>query len=146
MLCCKRRKNGYLFSEEITKMKKDIENRVDVELLVNTFYDGIKVHSLLGPIFNVSANVNWETHLPKMYSFWSSLLLGEQSFNGNPMATHISLSKNIPLTTLEFTEWIQLFNTTVDGLFEGEKANEAKTRAANIARLMLFKIEAYTGI
>lgn len=127
-------------------MKKDIESREDVELLVNTFYDGIKVHNLLGPIFNVSANVNWETHLPKMYSFWSSLLLGEHSFTGNPMATHIALSKNIPLTALEFSEWIQLFNATVDDLFEGEKANEAKIRAANIARLMLFKIEAASSI
>ena len=127
-------------------MKKDIESREDVELLVNTFYDGIKVHNLLSPIFNVSANVNWETHLPKMYSFWSSLLLGEHSFTGNPMATHIALSKNIPLTSLEFSEWIQLFNATVDDLFEGEKANEAKIRAANIARLMLFKIEAASSI
>lgn len=127
-------------------MKKDIESREDVELLVNTFYDGIKVHNLLSPIFNVSANVNWETHLPKMYSFWSSLLLGEHSFTGNPMATHIALSKNIPLTALEFSEWIQLFNATVDDLFEGEKANEAKIRAANIARLMLFKIEADSSI
>ena len=127
-------------------MKKDIESREDVELLVNTFYDGIKVHNLLSPIFNVSANVNWETHLPKMYSFWSSLLLGEHSFTGNPMATHIALSKNIPLTSLEFSEWIQLFNATVDDLFEGEKANEAKIRAANIARLMLFNIEAASSI
>ncbi|MBK7681369.1 MAG: group III truncated hemoglobin [Bacteroidetes bacterium] len=87
-----------------------------------------------------------ETHLPKMYSFWSSLLLGEHSFTGNPMATHIALSKNIPLTALEFSEWIQLFNATVDDLFEGEKANEAKIRAANIARLMLFKIEAASSI
>lgn len=122
-------------------MKNDIATRADIELLVNTFYDGIKVHSLLGPIFNDMAKVNWETHLPKMYSFWSSLLLSEHSFSGNPMATHIALSKNIPLTALEFSEWIELFNSTVDGLFEGEKANEAKIRAANIARLMLFKIE-----
>lgn len=122
-------------------MKNDIATRADVELLVNTFYDGIRVHSLLGHIFNDMAKVNWETHLPKMYSFWSSLLLGEHSFTGNPMATHIALSKSIPLTALEFSEWIQLFNATVDDLFEGEKANEAKIRAANIARLMLFKIE-----
>ena len=128
--------------QTMIKTKADIATREDIELLVNTFYDGIRVHSLLGPIFNDMANVNWETHLPKMYSFWSSLLLGEHSFSGNPMATHIALSKNIPLTALEFSEWIELFNATVDGLFEGEKANEAKIRAANIARLMLFKIEA----
>lgn len=128
------------------KTKNDITTRRDIILLVDTFYDSVKTHSLLGPIFNVTANVNWETHLPKMYSFWSSLLLGEHSFSGNPMATHIALSKNIPLTTLEFSAWIELFNATVDNLFEGEKAEEAKTRAANIARLMLFKIEAASSI
>ena len=127
-------------------MKKDIESRADVELLVNTFYDGIRAHTLLGPIFNDIAQVNWETHLPKMYSFWSSILLGEHSFSGNPMATHIQLSKTIPLSNVEFSAWIELFNTTVDGLFEGEKAEEAKIRAANIARLMMFKIEAVSGI
>lgn len=123
----------------------DIESRADVELLVNTFYDSIRAHPLLGPIFNDIAQVNWETHLPKMYSFWGSLLLGEHSFSGNPMATHIQLSKTIPLSSIEFSAWIELFNATVDGLFQGEKATEAKTRAANIARLMLFKIEAALG-
>jgi hemoglobin len=126
--------------------KRDIATREDIILMVNTFYEGVRAHALLGPIFNDIARVNWETHLPKMYSFWSSLLLGEHSFIGNPMATHITLSKNIPLTALEFSEWIELFNSTVDDLFEGEKALEAKTRAANIARLMLFKIEAANSI
>jgi len=128
------------------KTKTDITTREDVILLVNTFYDGIRAHALLGPIFNNIAKVNWETHLPKMYSFWSSILLGEYSFTGNPMATHVNLSKSVPLTEKEFSAWIILFDATVNNLFEGEKAEEAKTRAANIARLMLFKIEAAAGI
>lgn len=123
-------------------MKRDIESREDVELLVNTFYDKIRINELLGPIFNEVAKVNWETHLPKMYSFWSSLLLGEHSFSGNPMMKHVELSKQTAMTEAEFSEWLLHFNQTVDDLFEGERANEAKVRAANIARLMLFKIEA----
>lgn len=128
------------------KIKTDITTREDIILLVNTFYDGVKAHPLLGPIFNDIAQVNWETHLPKMYSFWSSILLGEHSFTGNPMATHVNLSKTVPLTEKEFSAWIILFDTTVNNLFEGEKAEEAKTRAANIARLMMFKIEAAASI
>lgn len=123
-------------------MKRDIESRDDVELLVNTFYNKIRVNELLGPIFNEVAKVDWETHLPKMYSFWASLLLGEHSFSGNPMMKHVELSKQTAMTETEFSEWLLHFNQTVDELFEGERANEAKVRAANIARLMLFKIEA----
>jgi hemoglobin len=122
-------------------MKKDIENRDDVELLVNTFYDKIKTNAILGHIFNDVAKINWEEHLPKMYSFWASLLLGEHSYTGNPMIKHVELSKLTAMTATEFSEWISLFYQTLDDLFEGERANEAKIRAANIARLMLHKIE-----
>ena len=123
-------------------MKKDIETREDIELLVNSFYDKIKTNAILGHIFNDVAKINWEEHLPKMYSFWASLLLGEHSFSGNPMIKHVELSKLTAMTETEFSEWLLLFSQTLDDLFEGNRANEAKTRAANIARLMLHKIQA----
>ena len=121
-------------------MKKDIENREDIILLVNTFYNSVKENKTLGYIFNDVAKIEWESHLPKMYSFWASLLLDEHSFSGNPMEKHIALSKITSMTETEFSEWILLFTNTVDALFEGETANEAKLRAGNIARLMLHKI------
>lgn len=122
-------------------MKKDIESAADIELMVNSFYNVVKSNSILGPIFKDVAKVDWQTHLPKMYSFWSSLLLGEHSYSGNPMVKHIALSKITPLTETEFSTWLLLFNRTVDLHFQGSKAEEAKSRAANIARLMLHKIE-----
>lgn len=66
-------------------MKKDLYNREDVELLVDTFYDKVKANATIGYIFNDIAKVDWENHLPLMYSFWASILLGEHSFSGNPM-------------------------------------------------------------
>lgn len=122
-------------------MKNDITNKPDIELLVNTFYDKVKTIKIIGHIFNDVAKVDWEHHLPKMYSFWASLLLGEHSFSGNPMQKHIALSKLTTMSEVEFSEWFSLFIQTTDELFEGEKAEEAKTRAANIARLMLHKIQ-----
>jgi len=124
-------------------MKNDIVNRKDVELLVNTFYEKVKVDKVISHIFNDVAEVDWATHLPRMYSFWASLLLGEHSFSGNPMKKHIELSNLTAMTEAEFSEWLLLFFQTTDELFEGEKAEEAKSRAVNIARLMLHKIQTH---
>lgn len=127
-------------------MKKDITEREDVVLLVNTFYIKVNSSPILGPIFNDVARIDWDTHLPKMHSFWSSLLLGEQSFSGNPMKKHIHLSTRTTMSETEFSEWLRLFYETVDDLFEGNIATEAKIRASNIAQLMLQKIQAHNHI
>ncbi len=123
------------------KERPDIENAADIRLLVDTFYDKVRSNAVIGYIFNDVANVDWEHHLPKMYAFWGSILLGEHSYSGHPMSTHIELSKKTSLAEKEFSEWLLLFTQTVDELFTGEKAHEAKLRAANIARLMLHKIK-----
>jgi len=122
-------------------MKPDITNRADVEQLVNSFYAKVNENQTLSPIFNEVAKVDWPHHLPKMYSFWSSLLLGEQSYTGNPMIKHIDLSRQTEMTELQFSTWLILFTETVNELYEGDKAEEAKSRAANIARLMQHKIQ-----
>ncbi|MBK8516742.1 MAG: group III truncated hemoglobin [Saprospiraceae bacterium] len=122
-------------------MKKDIESKEDIILLVNTFYDSVKENKTIGYIFSDVAKINWETHLPKMYSFWASVLLAEQSYTANPMIKHIALSKITPMTETEFNEWLLLFTKTVDDLFAGQIASDAKFKAGNIARLMLHKIQ-----
>lgn len=122
-------------------MKKDIGSREDIVKLVDTFYERVRRNKTIGPIFNDVAKVNWEAHMPRMYDFWSGMLLGDNSYTGNPMTPHIQLSKRTPMTDTEFSEWLSLFTDTVDDLFEGEIAQEAKTRAENIARLMMFKIQ-----
>ncbi len=128
--------SGYIY-----EMKNDISTHEDIVLLVNTFYEKVKKNETLNYIFSDVAKLNWEAHLPVMYSFWASMLLDEQTYKGNPMTKHIELSRMTPLTEKEFSEWLLLFTETVDELFEGNKADEAKTRAANIARLMLHKIQ-----
>jgi hemoglobin len=123
-------------------MKKDIQSSEDIVLLVNTFYDSVKINPTLGFIFDDVAKVNWEMHLPKMYAFWGSILLEEHSYDGNPMIKHIQLGRQVSLAENEFTEWLALFWATVDHLFEGPVAEVAKVRSANIARLMLHKVKA----
>lgn len=122
-------------------MKKDITSREDIKNLVDSFYDKVRKNEVLGYIFNDIAKVNWKEHLPVMYDFWSSMLLGDRSYQGNPMSKHVDLAKITPLTEKEFSEWLKLFTLTVDDLFEGQKADEAQSRARSIAGLIQHKIQ-----
>lgn len=120
--------------------KKDIENVADIKLLIDRFYEQVKQDDTIGYIFNDVARVNWEEHLPTMYSFWSTTLLGVGSYDSNPMEKHILLSKKTPLTSAHFERWLQLWTATIDSNFYGRKAEEAKSRGRSIADLMLLKI------
>ncbi|MGM9477541.1 group III truncated hemoglobin [Pedobacter sp. GSP4] len=123
-------------------MKKDIHNRADIILLVDTFYQRIQQNSKLGPIFTDIAKVDWQHHLPKMYDFWESILFAKAVYKGNPMLTHFALNNKVPLQTLEFETWKNLFYQTVDDLFAGANAELIKQKAQSIADLMHFKLNA----
>lgn len=111
----------------------DIIDRNDVMKFVDRFYDKVKEDSLLGPEFS---HVNWSHHLPVMYSFWCSMLLGEQSYRGNPLQRHMAL----PIGTEHFNRWLQLFRETIDENFFGVNAREMKMRAQAIARVFQIKM------
>lgn len=122
-------------------MKNDLSNKTDIELLVNTFYDQVKQDETIGYIFTDVAKVDWDHHLPIMYSFWEMMLFGTGGYKGDPMTKHIQLNMKTPLNQVHFDRWKKIFTDTVDQLFEGEKANEAKQRASHIANLMAHKVQ-----
>ncbi len=121
-------------------MKKDIEARSDIELLVNSFYDKVKVDEVIGFIFNDIVQVHWEHHLPIMYDFWENTLFYTGGYTGNPMQIHQKLNQVVPLTADHFKAWLHLFVSNVDELFIGEKAELAKQRAMSISTIMQLKI------
>lgn len=116
--------------------KHDITSLEDIKLLVDTFYNKVAEDALLAPVFNERLGDRWLPHLEKMYTFWQTLLLQEQTYNGAPFPPHAKL----PVDETHFTEWLQLFTQTVDNLFSGEKADEAKWRAGKMAEMFRFKI------
>jgi hemoglobin len=120
-------------------MKKDITDRKDIELLVDAFYEKIKTDDVIGYLFTDVAKVNWQLHLPKMYDFWENILFQTGNYNGNPMLSHKELNDKSPMEAAHFRHWTHLFNKTVDEIFEGQKANEIKLRATNIAEVMRYK-------
>jgi len=126
-------------------MKKDIEDRNDIQFLVNSFYDKVKIDCTIGFIFTDIAQMNWEKHLPVMYDFWENTLFYTGGYRGNPMEKHIRLNQQFPLTTEHFKQWTNLFTSTVDEWFAGEKAELAKQRALSISNVMQIKILYQTG-
>ncbi len=109
----------------------------DIKLLVDTFYDRIREDELLGPIFNERIQDRWPIHLEKMYKFWQTVLLQEHTYFGSPFPPHAQL----PVGHEHFAAWVALFNKTVDELFTGDKATEAKWRAQKMAELFEAKID-----
>jgi hemoglobin len=124
-------------------MKQDINGMEDIKRLVNTFYGRVQHDDLLGHVFNDVAQVNWEKHLPLMYSFWDTVLFGHASFKGNPIAKHTALNKQTPLTPAHFNRWLEIWHATIDELFEGETAASAKHKADMMRTLMLYKVNQF---
>ena len=120
-------------------MKPDIQNRKDIEVLVNAFYEKVKTDAVIGYLFNDVAQVNWATHLPKMYDFWENILFFTGNYDGNPMAKHKELHQKSTMNPSHFAHWNKLFTETVDHIYEGAKAEEIKNRALNISAAMMYK-------
>lgn len=121
--------------------KHDIQSITDIKTLIDSFYHKVRKDDLIGYIFNEIAQVNWEHHLPKMYSFWEFLLLGGESYQGNPMEPHRALNQKVQLKKEFFDRWVDLFKQTVDEHFMGIVAEEAKNKAMLIAMTWIPKFE-----
>ena len=115
----------------------DIQNKKDIQLFVDCFYDKVNVDNLLGPIFNERAAIDWAEHKPKLYDFWNSILFQSGEYKGRPFPVHLALGK---LHDYEFFRWIKLFTETIDECFKGVVAEKAKLSAKNIANTLMFKL------
>lgn len=110
----------------------DISTENDISLLVNTFYTRVRGDALLFAVFDPIVKDNWDRHLQRMVDFWSTLLLYTKKFTDDPLKKHLPL----PIDKVHFDRWLMLFNETIDELFKGQIAENAKKRANSIARIM----------
>lgn len=120
--------------------KFDIAGREQIEQLVNTFYQRVKSDAVLGFIFERVALTNWETHLPRMYAFWETVLFRSGDYTGNPIAAHAKLVPQTEMGRLQFDHWLHLFRRTVDDLFAGEKTEHLKRCAEDMANVIYSRI------
>lgn len=125
--------------------KKDIESKEDVFLLVTEFYKKVRQDEVLGPFFN-RVITDWDAHLERLTVFWESSLFMtkklDERYLGNPLAVHIKVDQenDNAITQVHFGLWMNLWFATLDELFEGEVAENAKNRARKMGTFMYMNI------
>lgn len=125
---------------------EDIVSQADVKELIDAFYKKVIVDPVIGSFFTDVVQLSWEEHIPIMNNFWGSILLGTNTYHGNPMIKHIELDKKQVLLPEHFERWLELWQNTVHEHYRGMTADEAVSRAKNIAALMQHKVERSRGI
>jgi hemoglobin len=99
--------------------------------LVYGFYDRVRADPLLGPVFDATLAGRWDDHLPKMCTFWGSLVLGAKQYRGNVQQAHQPIEGVEPQ---HFSRWLYLFLDTVESRYQPAAAVRFMEPALRIAQ------------
>ena len=127
--------------EASTETRTDIETRDDCERLCRAFYDKALTDHYIGWLFVDVAKMDLEAHMPRITSFWETVLLGAQTYHGGAFRPHVAIHRQAPLSAAHFGRWLTLWYETVDELFEGERAELAKAHANRVAHAFHGRLE-----
>ncbi len=126
--------------------RPDIETRADVERLVRALYEQALADPIIGFIFTDVAKLDLEAHLPEIASFWETVLLGAQSYRGGAFRLHAELHAKVGLREGHFNRWLQLWFGTVDELFAGPTANQAKIHALRVGHALHQRLQSFPSL
>ena len=105
----------------------DIETRADCERLVRAFYAKALDDPIIGFIFVDVAKLDLEAHVPRITSFWETMLLGAQSYTGGAFHPHAELHAKVECArALRALAAALVVGDAVDELFAGDRADLAK--------------------
>ncbi|HIE45640.1 MAG TPA: group III truncated hemoglobin [Flavobacteriaceae bacterium] len=122
-------------------MKKEIENREDLYLLVSKFYVKLLKDDNIKHFFDDMVKENTlEDHLQILVDFWDNILFYTGAYRRNAMRPHLLLNQTKPFQKEHFKIWLNHFNNTLDENFTGQLVHAAKTRAQSIAMVMELKV------
>ena len=124
--------------------RSDIESRADCERLVRAFYGRALTDPIIGFIFVDVAHLDLDAHVPKIASFWETILLGAQSYGGGAFRPHAEIHAKAPLRRGHFERWLWLWSETIDELFAGPRAELAKAHASRVASAFHARLEGLT--
>jgi hemoglobin len=103
--------------------------------MVVRFYTKVLEDKVVGSFFiaklgNDLESDYWKPHIETLVNFWSSIILQDGSYGGNPLAPHFSIGE---LNKGVFEQWLKLFFETVDEVFIPKLGLEFKNRSEIIA-------------
>ncbi len=82
--------------------------------MVDTFYARVREDAVLSPIFESRLAGKWDEHMPRMYAFWTKILLGKGDFQSNVFGKHMALAG---IEREHFVHWLSLFRLTAIEVF-----------------------------
>ena len=112
-----------------------IVNREHITEMVIRFYTRVLADETVGPFFIAKLgddlkNKYWKPHIDLLINFWSTMILQDESYFGNPLRPHFHIGE---LQTSVFKQWLKLFFETVDEVFIPKVGAEFKERSEIIA-------------
>ena len=116
--------------KERDKERDTAISEASIRLMVDSFYAKVRADEVLGPVFADALHGQWDEHMPRMYRFWSTLLLGTRSFQGRVADKHMALPG---ITPEHFARWLGLFKETLDRIYTRETAEYILQIAGRIA-------------
>jgi hemoglobin len=111
----------------------DINSELDIDILVRKFYDKLLNDKLMSPYFQ---DLDLESHFKNIVAFWSLILLDKPGYQNNVFEKHARLEIN----ETHFERWVLLFCETIDDLYNGQKADLAKSRAHILSYTFISKM------
>ena len=122
-------------------MRKQIEDRADIDVLVHAFYTKIRADEEIGFYFNTMIK-DWNAHLEKLTDFWETNLFAVKKYRGNPHAIHNEVDEHFEgeITSNEFGIWLNYWFQTLDELFEGENVETLKRRARKMGTFLFMSM------
>ena len=102
---------------------------------IKPFYDDVRQHSALGPIF-INQIENWPKHLLRITEFWARQMGGPSKYDGGFAGAHLRL--NIPPGLI--AEWLQLFQFNCQRQLSEPESSEmyalAERLGSNLQRIL----------
>jgi hemoglobin len=98
--------------------------------MVDKFYARVREDAVLSLVFENLLAGKWETHMPRMYAFWTKILLGTGDFQANVFGKHMAIAG---IEREHFVRWLGLFKQTLEEVYEPEGAQLVMEVAERIA-------------
>ena len=98
--------------------------------MVDAFYARVREDAVLSPVFEKKLAGEWDKHMPRVYAFWTKILLGKGEFQSNVFGKHMALTG---IESEHFVRWLTLFRLTAIEVFGIDEAKVPIQAAERIA-------------
>ncbi len=115
--------------DAITRAIQDATGLDDaaLERLVRAFYARARRDAVIGHLFD--GVHDWEGHIERIATFWSSVALLTGRYHGQPLSAHVSLG----LKRAHFVRWLELFEETARELCDPSAVALLMEKARRVA-------------